>query len=134
MRYSPPTLPVTTRIAAPAASYEVRGKDASSYEYNFAQALEYYRLDYLFQVDYWGGRRFRGGIVLDFLVFTVPQYTPVWINGEYWHQSGKQRDVDYLQQVLFNSVFRGLLRPPLILWGKDVDTFEAAKSTVRRHL
>lgn len=115
------------------ATYEVRGKAASSYEYNFARAQDYYEIDYLFQVDYWGGRRFRGGMVLDFLSFTVPLYTPVFINSEYWH-SGKQQEVDFLQQILLNSIFRGRLRPALVLWGKDVGTFEDAKSTVRRKL
>jgi hypothetical protein len=133
MRYNLPDYPGTIATPAKGVDYEVRGKSASSYEYNFARALDYWRLDFLFQVNYWGGRRFRGGLVLDFLVFTVPQYTPVWVNGEYWH-SGGRKEVDFLQQIMLNSIFRGRLRPALVLWGKDVGTFEDAKSTVRRKL
>ena len=129
MRYNLPHYPG----AAKEVDYEVKGKDASSYEYNFAMALDYYKLEFLFQVSYWGGRRFRGGMVLDFLVFTVPVPTPVWVNSDYWH-SGRQKEVDFLQQILLSSVFRGRLRKALVLWGKDVGTYEDAKSTVRRKL
>jgi hypothetical protein len=118
-----------TQRPAQSEKYTVRGKSASSYEYNFALALDKYNMDYLFQVDYWGGRSMRGGLVLDFLVFTQPLYTPVWINGEYWH-SGNQRQEDFLQQALL-EMFEQLAQVK-IYWGQDVETFEQAQATVRR--
>ncbi len=50
-----------TDAAIGTARYTIRGKEASDIEFNFGVALEYFGLDYLFQVDYWGGRRLRGG-------------------------------------------------------------------------
>jgi hypothetical protein len=111
--------------------FAVRGKSASSYEYFFSLALDKFELTYLFQVSYWGGRTMRGGIVLDFLVFTQPLATPVWINGEYWHRAGRAQE-DFLQQILLDVFSQGQLAPAKTYWGKDVEDFEAAVSTVRK--
>lgn len=112
--------------------YTVRGKSATSYEYNFALALEKFKLEYLFQVSYWGGRTMRGGMVLDFLVFTDPLRTPVWINGDYWH-SGEQKQLDFLQMALLDAFSQGTLAPGMMFWGKDVATEEDAVATVRKN-
>lgn len=109
--------------------YQVRGKRASSYEYNVAQALDYYRLDYLFQVSYWGGRALAGGIVLDFLIFTVPLSTPLWVNGDYWHQANNAQLESY-QRALLQTF--GNTAQPVILWGQDSDTVEAAKASIKK--
>jgi hypothetical protein len=109
----------------------VRGKRATSYEYNFASALDRYELGYLFQVSYWGGRSMRGGLVLDFLVFTQPLYTPVWVNGDYWHRGGRAQE-DFLQQALLDAFSQGQLAPAKTYWGKDCDSYEAAVATVRK--
>lgn len=111
----------------------VRGKHASSYEYNFAAALDSFGMGYLFQVDYMGGRKLLGGLVLDFLVFTRPLPTPVWINGEYWHQGGRT-NVDFLQQTALLQLFGGRIAPAKIYWGKDVGTYDDARRTVRRDI
>lgn len=114
------------------ARYLVRGKKASSYEYNVAVALDKYGLGYLFQVSYWGGRRLRGGIILDFLVFTVPMPTPLWVNGDYFHKGGKQATIDYLQHILLDLATQGRWRPAVVLWGKDTETIEAADASVKK--
>jgi hypothetical protein len=111
--------------------YQVQGSNASSYEYFFALALERFNLGYMFQVDYFGGRRLRGGLVLDFLVFTVPFPTPVYINGEYWH-GAERRDIDLIQQLMLRSM--GGFNPGKEYWGQDVGTPELALMTVRRDL
>lgn len=112
--------------------YKLKGnKTASSYEYNFGMALEKYGIDYLFQVSYWGGHNIVGGLVLDFLVFTTPLWTPVFINGEYAHRTGK-RDRDFLQQALLSSQFPNLAEV-LELWGEDTATYELALVAVRKH-
>lgn len=123
----------STRYRAPVErqTYTVRGNKATSYEYNFAFALEHYELEYLFQVDYWGGRKLRGGIVLDFLVFSIPLPTPVFINGEYWH-SGKRRGIDEIQMIYLQDIYHGQVREPKEYWGQDVSTIDLAKGTVRR--
>src|SRR5512145_3073504 len=76
--------------------YSVRGKRATSYEANVAAALDKFGISYLFQVDYWGGRTLAGGMVLDFLAFTVPLPTPIFVNGDYFHQ-GQRKAVDLFQ-------------------------------------
>ena len=119
--YAPPKLGYMT----------VRGKHASSYEYNVGAALDYYSLDFLFQVDYWGGRRFRGGIVVDFLVFTTPLPTPIWVNGEYWH-AGNRAELDRLQMAMLEVM--GHVAKPLAWYGEDCDTYDKAKHTVRKEL
>ena len=109
----------------------IKNKHASQPEYFVGKALEYWGLDFLFQVDYFGGRRIRGGFVLDYLVFTKPRPTPVWINGEYFHR-GQALTKDFLQQIVMSN-FQDV-NPPLIYWAKDVATFDMAKVKVRQTL
>lgn len=73
----------------------------------------------------------RGGIILDFLVFTTPFPTPVYINGEYWHGTDR-RDIDLIQQLLIQSM--GGFNPGKEYWGQDVGTIELARATVRKDL
>ena len=113
--------------------YEVHGKRASLYEWRVAQVLDQLEIDYIFQVDYLGGRSLRGGLVLDFVVFTAPLPTPVWVHGEYWH-GGKQRTIDIYQQVTLDFMLRGQLNPAVVLWGKDLQTDEQARATVKREM
>jgi len=111
----------------------VHGEKATSYEYNFAWALDTMKLPYLFQVDFLGGRKLRGGLVLDFLVLTVPLPTPVWCNGNYWH-SGQAHAEDKLKQAALDRETGGQFRPAITLWGEDLITKEAALRAVRREL
>ncbi len=114
-------------------AYQIQGKEATSYEYNFGLALEHYKIDYLFQVWYWGGRTTLGGMVLDFLVFTQPRPTPVFINGKYAH-SGERQKTDFLQQSMLNTGMAGEFNPVKVYWADDVVPYEAAQNTVRRDL
>ncbi len=111
--------------------YIVRGIRATSYEYNFAMALERYELEYQFQVSFMGGRRLLGGIVIDFIVFTVPLPTPVYIDEQYWHKGGRS-EIDWLQRVLVHYYMRNALAPVLVLYREDVETIDAAIAAVRR--
>jgi len=111
--------------------YYVQDRKASLYEYNFAWALDKRGLDYAFQFDILGGRLLKGGMVIDFLVFTVPLSTPVWIHGEYWHM-GKQAMIDKYQKAILDYVMAGEVRPAKIYWGVDVATKDLALAKVRR--
>ena len=113
--------------------YTVRGQKASLYEYNFAWALERARLEYIFQVDFLGGRSLAGGMVVDFLVKTVPLSTPCWINGDYWH-SGAAWERDKLKQAMLYSLTSSECNRPITFWGQDTETKEAALAAVRREL
>ena len=119
MKWQPP--PIDT-----GPLYTIYGKRASSYEYNFGMALIRYEVDFLFQVDYWGGRNIRGGQVLDYLVFN-PMETPVQIFGEYWHE-GQLASQDRLKLDILENHFG---KEIMILWGPDVGTYEDALRTVR---
>ena len=112
-------------------SFTVQGKDATSYEYNVAWALDKVELAYMFQFIFLGGKAVRGGMVVDFLVLTDPLSTPVWVNGGFWHQ-GKRAAEDSYQQALLYFVARGELNRPVTLWDPDCVTKEAALSAIRR--
>lgn len=126
-------IPTWQPVKAAPLKYKVRGKSASSYEYNVSRALDTLGLDYWFQFSYLGGHALPGGIVIDFLVFTKPLYTPLNVNGDYWH-SGARTAIDELQQAIINVALAGEARPIVYLWGKDTATYEAALSSVRRKI
>lgn len=110
-----------------------RERRASEYEYYVALALEKLDLEFRFQVKFQGGRGVKGGFILDFLIFTVPLPTPMWVMGEYWHR-GKQRAIDLYQQVKLDSLFRGQMNIAVILFGEDLQTEDQAYRTVKRGL
>ena len=110
-------------------TYQVKGLKASSYEYNFAMALNEFEIEYLFQVWYWGGRTVRGGQVLDFLVFR-PFPRPVQIFGEHWH-IGQLASEDRYKLALLEQFFQ---QEVLILWGPDVGAYDDALKTVRNKI
>ena len=115
------------------ATYIVHGMRASEYEYYVALALERYQMDYWFQMNFLSGRRLRGGFIIDFLVETVPLPTPMWVHGEYWH-GGKQRAIDFYQQATLRWLMQGKIMPAVVLWGKDLQTEDMARTTVKREL
>lgn len=128
----------TWKYKAPAtpARYQVIDSNggthrASSYEYNFAMALQNFNLEFLFQVEYWGGKSRLGGLLLDFMVFTKPLNTPVFVNGDYWH-GGQRKELDLVQQALLSKI--PSLREPVVLWGQDTATYEDAVAAVRKWL
>jgi len=124
------------RWTAPVKSGEqftVHGQKASSYEWNVAWALEQAGLEYIFQVDYLGGRRLMGGLVVDFLVKTAPLSTPLWVNGDYWH-TGKQATEDEMKKAMLYSMTSHECNKAVTFWGKDCSTKEAALSSVKREL
>ena len=79
----------------------IQGKVASDLEWRVYQALlraGYDEAQIQFQVGFMGGRNFRGGVIVDFLVGTVPVPTIVEVNGEYWHE-GKFEAEDHTQRL-----------------------------------
>ena len=125
LRWAPP--------AKGGRKYTVQGSKASEYEWNFAWALEKVGLEFVFQVDYLGGRRLKGGMVVDFLVKTAPLATPCWINGDYWHNP-KTWAQDKLKQAILYQMTSSECNMAKTFWGKDVETKEAALTAVRREL
>lgn len=127
---APSGIPVAMNAAPKQRRFKVRGKNATSYEFYVSAALDAVGLDYLFQASYFGGRRVRGGVVVDFIVFTRPLPTPVWVNGEYWHK-GKQASIDYYQGIILSQFGPGFF-PPVVFFGEQASTPEAAMQSVRK--
>ena len=106
---------------------------ASTYEFNVAYALEILKLLFGFQVSIAGGRGVAFGLVLDFLVETVPRPTPLWVHGDYWHM-GDKRAKDLRQQHTVSEYLGGEVNPHVELWSDQTKTKEAALLYVRQAL
>jgi hypothetical protein len=104
----------------------IQGYEASEYEYRVAKALDLYKIPYRFQVDVLGGRRVRGGYVIDFIVEN-PIQTAVEVLGEYWHRDQMKSD-DALKMAIIQQMFG---RPVIQLWGGELQTQDAANNAVR---
>jgi len=106
---------------------EIQGQHpASKEEWRVAVALSKFGVDYRYQVSYFGGRWFRGGQVIDFVVYN-PWPQPVQVYGEYWH-TGQLGSEDTLKLARIRLVFG---RDAIILWGNELQDQEQANRTVR---
>lgn len=103
-----------------------RSHRASTNEYNVAWALQKLELQFEFQVEFAGGRRIRGGQVLDFLVYN-PFGVPLQVYGEYWHEGQLAADDQYKLNQLRISFGRDVE----IIWGVDSNTPEDALAACR---
>ena len=105
-------------------------KKASSNEFNVAEALKSFKVDFEFQVSINKGRTMAFGIVLDFLVETLPLPTPVWVHGEHWHQGAqRQEDLEQMQQV--QDALKGQSNLGVEIWGAESSNIDLAKLAVR---
>ena len=110
-----------------------RTSKASSNEYFVAKALETLGFEFAFQLSVAGGRSLSFGIVLDFLVETVPLPTPLWVHGDYWH-TGERRQKDLRQQDIVKQFLMDSILEPIEIWGHESNTPEMAQAAVRRKL
>ena len=104
----------------------------STYEWNMARALWFYGWeDFLYQLALKGGYDIRGGLVLDFLVPTVPLWTPLPVDGGYWHESPTEERLrdDELLEALRNKGYK--VRSDFEhAVDKNAATFDAAKEFI----
>lgn len=70
-----------------------------------------------------GGRNFRGGQVIDFVV-NRPSPLPIEANGNYWHRNA---EIEYMATVEAWNVY-GV--EPVIIWGSEAATPEMAYQVV----
>jgi hypothetical protein len=103
----------------------------SRYENNFAAALEKYGWQYQYQVSLFGGRDVVGGTVVDFIVYTTPLPTPVYVQAEYWH-SGSRAEREKVMDALIAARLRKYYQMPRRFGSIDVGTPEDAERTVLR--
>lgn len=107
----------------------VQGKAASDIEYRVSVSLTKYNWDFEFQVQVMGGRRRRGGQVIDFMVQTLPNPTPLYVQGDYYHGS-RQADRDKLAQRMLTSIMDGSINQPIIVYGNELETQEESDDTI----
>jgi hypothetical protein len=111
----------------------IQGKEATDIEYRVAVSLSKYKWNFEFQVPYLGGREIMGGQVVDFVVLTLPLPTPLWVQGEYWHETAVT-DRDKLNREFMFAQMHGTFAPPIILWGIDLETQEESDETILKTL
>lgn len=111
--------------------HEVQGNKATDLEWRVAVALERLRIPYMFQYALLGGQRRRGGLVVDFLVFTAPLSTPLEVMGGYWHRSGQRRE-DRLKEAMVRHL--GNFAEMVYLWEGELQTLNDAYKAVKREL
>jgi|GEM_PF-2496475 len=113
----------------------VQGRTAGSLnEYNVAIALGMLKLTFEYQVPIMGGRNFRGGSVIDFMVHTVPIPTPVWVQGDYWHGSAAKREADQYTMRHVREAFRYQVADSVEVWGHETMTPADALAALKRVL
>ena len=103
----------------------------SKYENNYAAALDKFGWLFEYQVSLFGGRNVLGGTVVDFIVYTVPLPTPVYVGALYWH-SGQRAEREKVLFALIAARLRKYYQAPIEYESEDVETKEAAERTVLR--
>jgi hypothetical protein len=104
----------------------------STEEWRVAQALGKFDIRFIYQYEIYDAS-VRGGIVLDFLVLTVPISTPLEVYGEYWHR-GDLSSKDRMRGVIIDDYFRGQALPLLVFYGADLQDQEMADAKVRSEI
>jgi len=104
----------------------------SKEEWRTAKALDMAHLSYRYQYQVDGGR-LPGGQIIDFLVYTAPVPTPLYVQGEYWH-GGKRSLEDAIKQAKVTKILGGKVKRPVLFWAADLPSVDAAFMMVKRHL
>ena len=106
---------------------------SSKEEYWVALALERLGITFIYQYSISGGRSVRGGQIVDFLAYTVPLPTPIFVQGEYWHGGTKSATSQFRVAAAMNY-FGGEAQPPVEIWDYEIPDREAAYQVVKRKL
>jgi len=101
-------------------------------EANVAIALDRLGFEYEYQ-KLFGMSGIRGSQVIDFLVYTLPKPTPLFVHGRYWH-SGSRAAEDELKMAEMMSRMRNHWSDPVIIWEEECETVEDAVNAVRQEL
>ena len=93
-------------------------------EANVAKALDRLNIDYAYQY-YFGELGTRGSQIIDFLLYTVPKPTPLFVHGEYWH-TGSFAIEETIKMEQIKSIMRGTWADPKVIWGDQCETVDDA--------
>ena len=107
----------------------------SKEEYWVALALYRLKLDFEFQYQLFGGRKYKGGQVIDFWVRTVPLPTPIFVQGWYFHYATAEKAAQSRLNLMYlEGRLRGLAMKPVEVLDIEMPTPEDAYQVVKRKL
>ncbi len=107
----------------------------SKEEYWVALALYRLHLEFEFQYQLFGGRRYKGGQVIDFWVRTVPLPTPIFVQGWYFHYATAEKaSQSRLNLMYLEGRLRGKAMKPVEILDIEIPTPEDAFMVVKRKL
>ena len=101
-------------------------------EYNVAKALDEMGLEYAYQ-KYLGASEEWGTFIIDFLVYTLPKPTPLFVHGEYWH-SGKFAADEALKLADIDMRMRGTWAQSVVIWEHECEDEDQAFNSLREKL
>jgi hypothetical protein len=108
-------------------------KPGSIQEWRVAVALSRLKLRFIYQYPVFGGRRIRGGQVIDFWIFTAPLPTPCYVQGTYWHRRSKELE-DRLKQDKVQQRYKGQVGENLLLPEEKLTSVQAAFDLIKDKL
>ena len=101
-------------------------------EANVAKALDRLNIDYAYQY-YFGELGIRGSQIIDFLLYTVPKPTPLFVHGEYWH-TGVFSAEEAFKEADIEAKMRGTWADVVIIWEHECETEDQAFNSLREKL
>lgn len=107
----------------------------SKEEFWVALALYKLKIDFVFQYQLFGGRKYRGGQVIDFWVYTMPLPTPIFVQGWYFHYATAEKAArSKLNLMYLEARLTGKAMKPVEILDIEIPTPDDAYMVVRRKL
>lgn len=107
----------------------------SKEEYWVALALWKLHIDFVFQYQLFGGRKYKGGQVVDFWIYTKPLPTPLLVQGWYFHYATAERaSQTKLNLMYLESRLNGKAMKPVEVIDTEIPTPDDAYIVVKRKL
>ena len=107
----------------------------SKEEYWVALALYKLKIDFVFQYQLFGGRKYKGGQVIDFWIYTQPLPTPLFVQGWYFHYSTAERAAQSRLNLMYlESSLKGRAMKPVEILDIEIPTPDDAYMVVKRKL
>lgn len=107
----------------------------SKEEYWVALALYKLHIDFVFQYQLFGGRKYKGGQVVDFWIYTMPLPTPLLVQGWYFHYATAERTAQTKMNLMYlESRLKGKANKPVEVLDTEIPTVDDAYMVVKRKL
>ena len=107
----------------------------SKEEYWVALALYKLKIDFVFQYQLFGGRKYKGGQVVDFWVLTMPLPTPILVQGWYFHYATAEKaSQSKLALMYLETRLAGKANKPIEILDIEIPTPDDAYMVVKRKL